>query len=136
MLTKMAHFTVLIADEDAALEWYRDILGFTVRDDQAFGPGMRWITVSPPQQSDVRLVLQKPNPMAHGEEHAAAMMQRIGQGTTTVIETDDCHGDYKLLAGRGVQFSDPPQEMPWGISAVFHDLYGNPYNLLQPFGDQ
>jgi predicted enzyme related to lactoylglutathione lyase len=133
MLTRLTHFTVLVADEDEALAWYRDVLGFVVRDDQAFGPGMRWITVSPAPQTDVAIVLQKPNSMAHGEEEAAAMRQRIGKGTTTVLETDDCHGDYAQLSARGVHFSEAPSEMPWGISAVFEDLYGNSYNLLQPF---
>ena len=132
MLTRLTHFTILIADEDEALAWYRDVLGFVVRDDQSFGPGMRWITVSPPHQHDIRLVLQSPNPAMHGNEQAAAMQQRIGQGTTIVLETDDCQGDYATLAARGVHFSDVPSEMPWGISAVFQDLYGNPFNLLQP----
>jgi len=132
MLTRLTLFTVIVADEDEALAWYRDVLGFVVRDDQSFGPGMRWITVSPAAQPDIRIVLQKPNPVMHGEDGAAAMMQRIGQGTTTVLETNDCRGDYKLLTQRGVHFTDAPSELPWGISAVFQDLYGNPYNLLQP----
>src|SRR4051812_46044653 len=117
MLTRLALFTVLVADEDEALSWYRDVLGFVVRDDQAFGPGMRWITVSPAAQPDIQIVLQKPNPMAHGEAGAVTMRQRIGQGTTTVLETDDCRGDYKLLSTRGVHFTDAPTEMAWGISA-------------------
>jgi uncharacterized glyoxalase superfamily protein PhnB len=123
-----------VDDEEKALTWYRDVLGFVVRNDQVFGPGMRWLTVSPPNQSDVQIVLQKPNTMMHGEEEAAAMMGRIGQGTTTVLETDDCHADYARLSARGVHFSEAPSEMPWGISAVFEDLYGNSYNLLQPTG--
>lgn len=132
MLTRLTHFTVLVADDDEALAWYRDVLGFVVRDDQTFGPGMRWITVSPPNQSELRIVLQKPNPAMHGDAQAAAMQQRIGQGTTTVLETDDCQGDFALLSARGVHFSAPPFEMAWGTSAVFQDLYGNSYNLLQP----
>ena len=123
---------MLIADEDAALTWYRDVLGFVVCEDQVFGPGMRWITVSPAQPGDVQIVLQKPNPAMHGEAIAAAMQQRIGQGTMTVLETDDCQGDFAQLSARGVHFSDPPSQMPWGISAVFQDPDGNSYNLLQP----
>ena len=134
MLTRITHITVLVKDQDEALAWYRDVLGFTLRSDEIFGPGMRWLTVSPPQQSGLEIVLQTPHPVAHGKERAAAMHRLIGQGTTTVLATDDCHGDYALLTARGVHFSTPPEEMPWGISALFQDLYGNSYNLLQSFG--
>jgi glyoxalase/bleomycin resistance protein/dioxygenase superfamily protein len=59
------------------------------------------------------------------------MLAQVGLGTTWVVETDDCRKEHAALAARGIKFRDEPKDMPWGVSAVFEDLYGNPYNLLE-----
>src|SRR5215470_12625428 len=120
MLTKLGHVTVLVRDQDEALRSYTEKLGMEKRDDQKAGD-FRWLTVAP-RGADTAIVLLRP-----GE---AAEIARVGQGTTWVVETDDCRKEHAAMAARGVKFRDEPHEMPWGVSAVFEDLYGNPYNLL------
>ena len=130
MLTDVTHVTVLVADADEALEWYTDTFGLETRADEAFAPGMRWLTVAPPG-GDVELVLQEPSAEFLGEEYAAELRSRVGQGTTTVLAVDDCRGTVADLADRGVAVTTEPEEVPWGVHAVVEDLYGNPYNLVE-----
>jgi catechol 2,3-dioxygenase-like lactoylglutathione lyase family enzyme len=124
MINRLTHVTVFVEDQDEALSWYVKRLGFEKRVDETFGEAMRWLTVSPPGQKDLEIVLFK----AQTEEHH----ELIGMGTMWVLETDDCSKDYLSLTEKGVEFAGPPNQMPWGLSAIFKDLYGNPYNLLQP----
>ena len=131
MITKIGHVTVLVRDEDEALAFYCGILGFEKRSDVEFGPGMRWVTVGPPGQSEIEVVLQKPNPLMHGEEGARRLEARIGQGTTWVLHTDDIEAEYERLKAEGVYFTGEIRQQPWGRDAMFTDLYGNVFNLLQ-----
>jgi predicted enzyme related to lactoylglutathione lyase len=130
MSIRLGNVTILVRDYDEALNFYTEILGFEKRSDQKFGPGARWVTVAAPGQ-DIQIVLQKPEPSMHGEEGAQRMTERIGQNPTWVLATDDCLKTYELYSSRGVKFAEPPKELPWGTQAVFKDLYGNSYALVQ-----
>jgi predicted enzyme related to lactoylglutathione lyase len=130
MSIRLGNVTILVRDYDEALQFYTEVLGFEKRFDQKFGPSARWVTVGTADQ-DVQIVLQKPEPAMHGEENARKMTERIGQNPTWVISTDDCRKTYELYSSRGVKFSEPPKETPWGIQAVFKDLCGNSYALVQ-----
>ena len=131
MITKLARVTVIVRDQDEALRFYTEKLGLEIRADFTIGPGMRWLTVAPAGQSEVEIVLQQPSGW-HDEQERQQMLDRVGQGTTWVFYTDDCHGDYEALAGRGVEFVSAPANQVYGVEAVFHDLYGNTFSLLQP----
>jgi predicted enzyme related to lactoylglutathione lyase len=130
MSIRLGNVTILVRDYDEALKFYTEVMGFEKRTDQKFGPGARWVTLAAPGQ-DVQIVLQKPEPSMHGEENARRMAERIGQNPTWVLATDDCRKTFELYSSRGVKFNEPPKEMPWGTQAVFKDLYGNSYALLQ-----
>ena len=130
MSIRLGNVTILVRDYDEALRFFTEALGFEKRRDEKYGPGVRWVTVAAPGQ-DVQIVLQKPEPAMHGEENARKMTERIGQNPTWVVVTDDCRKTYELYAARGVQFTQPPKEMPWGTQAVFKDLYGNSYALVE-----
>ena len=130
MINRLAHVTVIVRDQDEALRFYIDKLGMEKRDDRRMG-SFRWLTVAP-KGSDVAIVLQRPSPPFQSPEEETRMLARVGQGTTWVLETDDCRKDHEAMVANGVQFESAPSELPWGISAVFVDLYGNRYNLLQP----
>lgn len=127
----LTHVTVLVDDQDDALDFYTDKLGFEKRADEQFGEGARWVTVAPGPGADVEVVLQEPTPEFHGDR-AETLRARVGEGTTWVLETDDCRATCEQLQARGVTVTSPPEEVPWGVSAVVEDLYGNPYNLLEP----
>ncbi len=130
MIQRIGHVTVIVHDQEDALRFYTDKLGMEKREDQRMGE-FRWLTVAP-RGGDVAIVLQKPSAPFQTPEEAKAMLARVGQGTTWVVETDDCRKDYEAMAAKGVKFREAPSEQPWGVSAVFEDLYGNKFNLLEP----
>ncbi len=123
-ITKISHVTVIVNDQDEALKWYTEKFGFEKRvDDATTMPGYRWLTVAPHGQQGVEVALFK----ARNEQEATW----VGQGTLWVLEVDDCRATVAELAARGVTVLSQPEQMPWGVSAIVQDLYGNPYNLLQ-----
>ena len=134
MIRKLIRVTILVSDQEEALRWYTEKLGFEKRADEKLGTNFRWLTVAPQGQKEPEIVLQKPDPEFHGPAEAQAMLGRIGQGTTWVLETDHCRRSYEELRTKGVKFTAPPEDQPWGTGALFHDLYGNPFYLLQPRG--
>lgn len=132
MLERLTHVTLPVHDLDEAQEWYTDNLDLIVRDDAEIGEGFRWLTVSPPDQDDVRIVLQEPNATLHGEDRAANLREQIGHNPTLVFQVDDCEATIDLLEQRGVDILREPEDVEWGTSAMIADLYGNPINLVEP----
>jgi len=120
-ITRFACITVAVRDQDEALHWFIEKLGFRKRVD-APGPGMRFLSVSPPQQPDLQVIL------------ASWFPDLVGKSPTAILHTDDCRGTYDELTRRGVVFTETPQLRPFGLQAVFRDLYGNSYALLEPGG--
>jgi catechol 2,3-dioxygenase-like lactoylglutathione lyase family enzyme len=117
-IDKVSTITIAVRDQDEALTWFTQMLGFEKRVDQQ-GKGFRWLTVAPPQQIEVEFLL------------ASWFPDRVGKNATWVISTRDCQGGYEELKGKGIEFIQSPQRRPWGIEAVFVDLYGNKYALVQ-----
>ena len=117
-IDKLSTVTIAVRDQDEALGWYTEMLGFEKRMDQR-GDGFRWLTVAPPQQAEVEFLL------------ASWFPDRVGKNATWVLSTRDCQGGYEELKGKGVEFEHGPEARPWGIEAVFVDLYGNKYALVQ-----
>lgn len=130
MIQRLKHVTVIVRDQDEALRFYTEQLGMEKREDDRMG-AFRWLTVSPPG-SDVTIVLQKPSAPFQSPPEVERMLGRVGQGTLWVLETDDCKRDHADLSARGVTFVSAPEAQPWGTSAIFEDLYGNRFNLVQP----
>ena len=125
MITKLNHVTIWVKDQEEALKFYRDKLGFkVVTDDATSVPNYRWLTVAPQQQSEVEIVLAIPNDPAD--------QTRIGQQGTWVLASDNIDADYALLKSRGVKIHNAPQHNVWGSDFVFEDLYGNTYDVVQP----
>jgi catechol 2,3-dioxygenase-like lactoylglutathione lyase family enzyme len=122
-IERISSITILVKDQEEALRWYTEKLGFEKRADNSKSvSGFRWLTVAPRAQPDLEVVLL----LAEGNDAA-----RVGKGTTTVLSTTDCKKLVAELEARGVAFSGGVEEMPWGIAANFVDLYGNPYHLVQ-----
>lgn len=120
---RVLRMSLLVKDQQEALRWYTEVLGFVKRADDRSRPGFWWLTVSPPRQPDFELVLLQ----ADGPRLAL-----VGTQPTAVLETRDCRAMYERLKAAGVEFPAPPSDTAWGVSAVFVDLYGNTYNLLEP----
>ncbi len=115
---RVSTITIAVANQDEALTWYTQILGFEKKMDVQ-SQGFRWLTVAPPQQVDVEFLL------------ASWFPSLVGKNATWVLSTRDCQGGYEELKSRGIEFSQKPAVRPWGIEAVFADLYGNQYSLVQ-----
>ncbi|HKF47051.1 MAG TPA: VOC family protein [Terracidiphilus sp.] len=115
---KVSTITIAVQDQDEALTWFTQVLGFEKRMDQQ-GSGFRWLTVAPPQQAEVEFLL------------ASWFPDRVGKNATWVLSTRDCQGGYEELKSKGIEFTQGPDMKPWGIEAIFVDLYGNKYALVQ-----
>jgi catechol 2,3-dioxygenase-like lactoylglutathione lyase family enzyme len=134
MIQRQSHSTIYVIDQEEALEFYRDTLGFEVRTDMPMTDDLRWVTVSPKGQPDLEIILMQiaPRP-AFGAGTAEEMKALVGSGALGigVFETDDIHGDYERLSKQGVEFVSPPKEQFYGIEAVVRDNSGNWFSLTQ-----
>jgi len=134
MISKMSHATIYVIDQDKALEFYRDKLGFQVINDVTMEGGFRWLTVAPKEQSDFEIILMEPKPGFMFEEEAASQLRALIEGGKLgagVFNTPNCQATYEELSGRGVEFLSPPAERPYGIEAIFKDNSGNWFSLTQ-----
>lgn len=135
MITKVSHVSLYVKDQEAALQFYRDALGFNVKDDVTMDNGFRWITVTPPQQPDLAIALMalKPFPPRITEEDVEALRKLQDRGLLSggVLETTDCRKTYEVLKARGVEFTAPPEEKFYGIEAIMKDNSGNWFSMTQ-----
>jgi catechol 2,3-dioxygenase-like lactoylglutathione lyase family enzyme len=135
-MMKLANAHLWVHDQDEALAFYTDKLGMEVRADVTL-PEMgdfRWLTVGPPGQEDVSIVLMAiPGPPMMDEETTAQVRNLMSKGFagTIFLTTDDVRSDYEQLKSRGVEFTDDPEERPYGIDAGFRDPSGNSLRLTQ-----
>jgi predicted enzyme related to lactoylglutathione lyase len=134
MISRMSHATVYVTDQDQAIEFYRDKLGFNVLNDVKMEGGFRWVTVAPKDQSDFEIALMEPTPgFMFSEEDANQLRSLITNGKLGggVFNTPNCQATYEELSSRGVEFMSPPAERPYGIEALFKDNSGNWFSLTQ-----
>jgi uncharacterized glyoxalase superfamily protein PhnB len=135
-MIKIANAQVWVHDQDEALEFYTKKLGMEVRMDATL-PEMgnfRWLTVSPQGQPDVAIVLMAiPGPPVMDSETAEEVRRLMAKGFagTVFLTTDDCQASYEDLRARGVEFTEAPEDRPYGIDAGFRDPSGNALRLTQ-----
>jgi catechol 2,3-dioxygenase-like lactoylglutathione lyase family enzyme len=134
MITRLSHATLWVLDQEAARRVYTEQLGFEIRTDVTMENGFRWLTVRPPRQRDVEIILLEPKagPMLDAES-AAQLRGLLEKGLlgAGVLETDDCRGTYDDLRRRGVEFVEPPAERFYGIEAILKDGVGNWFSLTE-----
>lgn len=126
-LTNLTYVTVLVDDHDEALEFYTDKLGFEVREDDAMPGGGRWLTVGLPGKEIPKLTLVE----ADTDEKRALVGRQAADHVLFVVETDDCRATFETYADRGVEFTQEPEAVPWGVHATFVDCYGNRFNVVE-----
>jgi uncharacterized glyoxalase superfamily protein PhnB len=132
---KIATTQIWVHDQDEALTFYRDKLGFEVREDVTMPElgDFRWLTVAP-AGSDVALVLMAiPGQPVFDEERWKLANEAMNKGVATAVffTTEDIQADYETLKSRGVEFTEPPEERPYGIDCGFRDPSGNHFRLSQ-----
>jgi catechol 2,3-dioxygenase-like lactoylglutathione lyase family enzyme len=119
--------SVLVRDYDEAIAYYTRVLGFRLVQDEAVGEGKRWVLVAPAGASECGLLLAK----AKNEAELSAVGHQTGGRVFLFLHTDDFWRDYRAFSALGVRFAEQPREEAYGTVAVFVDLYGNRWDLLQ-----
>lgn len=126
MNATIATVALLVRDYDEAIGFYRDRLGFTLLADTPLGD-KRWVLVAPPG-GGARLLLAK----ADGPDQLARVGDQTGGRVGFFLETDDFARDHAAFTARGVSFLEAPRHEAYGSVAVFEDLYGNKWDLIEP----
>ena len=127
MMQRVAHVAVVVRNYDAAIAFYTRILGFSLVEDTDMGGGKRWVLVSPPGSDGTSILLAQ----AASPEQASRVGNQTGGRVFLFLQTDDFWRDYNSLRGHNVEFVRDPKEEPYGTVAVFRDLYGNLWDLIQ-----
>lgn len=132
MIKGLSFTNVFVLDQDRALSFYTEKLGFEVRSDATMD-GFRWLTVGAKDQTDLNILLAKPAPPMFSEEDAASLRSLVAKGVMSggVMETDDCRKTCEDLKSKGVTFLQEPAERPYGIEALFRDDSGNWFSLTE-----
>ena len=135
-MIRIANAQLWVQDQDEALAFYTEKLGWEVRADVTMAEmdNFRWLTVGPAGQEDFSVVLMAiPGPPVFEEDTAAELRSVVAKGVAAPIflTTDDCQASYEELRARGVEFVDTPEERPYGIDASFRDPSGNHIRLTQ-----
>jgi catechol 2,3-dioxygenase-like lactoylglutathione lyase family enzyme len=125
MLNRLSVVTILVRDQDEALKYYTETLGLEKIDDVPFGEGNRWLTVAAKDQKDLQIFL------CPGDSFGMNLMDHVGKAPAWAFGTDNCQETYETLSARGVKFNGPPKQQPYGIEAVFKDLYGNMFSVVE-----
>ncbi len=120
--------TFLVRDYDEAIRWFTGVLRFRLVGDTPLGEGKRWVLVEPPGSGGARLLLAR----AADEEQAAFVGRQGGGRVFLFLNTDDFGRDYEDMRAKGVSFREEPRREPYGTVAVFEDLYGNCWDLIEP----
>jgi catechol 2,3-dioxygenase-like lactoylglutathione lyase family enzyme len=128
MRQSIAHVAVVVRDYDEAIAWFTEILGFgVIANEYQPAQDKRWVLVAPPGSGGTSLLLAR----ASTAEQEAFVGNQAGGRVFLFLETDDFDRDYRDLIGKGVKFVREPKQAPYGIVAVFEDLYGNLWDLVQ-----
>ena len=124
----IVHIALVVRDYDEAIAFYTEKLGFTLVED-TYQPEQdkRWVVVAPAGSSGTNVLLAR----ATTPEQAACIGNQTGGRVFLFLSTDDFRRDYDRMTSAGVRFVRPPAEAPYGTVAVFEDLYGNRWDLIQ-----
>ncbi|HEY0020144.1 MAG TPA: VOC family protein [Longimicrobium sp.] len=131
MTQRLAHVALLVRDYDEALAFFTQALGFDLIEDTDLGGGKRWVLVRPPGAAETALLLAR----AATPEQEAAVGNQAGGRVFLFLHTGDFARDHARMRAHGVRFVEEPRDEAYGTVAVFLDLYGNRWDLLQPKGD-
>lgn len=125
---RIATVTLVVEDYDAAIAFFTGSLGFDLVEDTPLGDGKRWVRVAPPGGTGTALLLAR----ASGEDQRQAVGNQSGGRVFLLLETADFARDHARMTAAGVRFREAPRREPYGTVAVFEDLYGNAWDLIEP----
>ncbi|MDV7140541.1 VOC family protein [Maribacter sp. TH_r10] len=128
MKQKIATIALIVKDYDEAISFYTQKLGFKVLEDTTLGPDKRWVLITPPKSDGATLLLAK----ATTQEEIRCIGNQAGGRVFLFLHTDDFWRDHKHMSENGVVFKEEPRQEAYGTVAVFKDLYGNLWDLIEP----
>ena len=128
MNQRIAHIALVVQDYDEAIEFYTQKLNFSLIEDTALSETKRWVLIAPPGSDGCRLLLAK----AANDEQQSRVGNQTGGRVFLFLHTDNFQRDYQSMKEKGVSFVREPAAEPYGTVAVFKDLYGNLWDLIQP----
>jgi catechol 2,3-dioxygenase-like lactoylglutathione lyase family enzyme len=132
MQHSIAQIALVVRDYDEAIAFYVGVLGFRlVEDTHVPAQDKRWVVLAPAGDSSTRLLLAR----AVGGQQQSRIGDQTGGRVFLFLHTDDFRRDFAAYTSRGVEFVRPPSEESWGTVAVFRDLYGNLWDLIEPRGE-
>lgn len=127
-MRRIGHVAVLVREYDEAVDYYTRILGFRLVEDTPLGEGKRWVVVAPDGAGGTALLLAR----AVTSEQRDRVGDQAGGRVFLFLESTDFWADYEAMRARGVSFVEAPRREEYGTVAVFLDLYGNRWDLVQP----
>ena len=130
MSQRIAYVTLLVRNYAEAIAFYTNVLGFTLTADLDLDNGKRWVVVAPPGPASCSLLLAE----AQTDQEMRGVGQQGAGRVWLFLHTDDFWRDYPVLQARGLRFLETPRSEVYGHVAVFEDLYGNKWDLLEPLG--
>ena len=125
---RVATVALVVANYDEAIAWYVGLLGFLLLEDVDLGGAKRWVTVAPANGQGARLLLAE----ASDEAQRQSIGNQTGGRVFLFLETDDFARDHAAMLAKGVVFREAPRFEPYGTVAVFADLHGNLWDLIEP----
>lgn len=128
MYQRIAHIALVVDDYDDAIKFYTEKLEFQVLEDTKLSEGKRWVMVAPKGARECCLLLAK----AANEKQSASIGNQTGGRVFLFLFTDNFWRDYEKLKSKDIKFVRPPQDFDYGTVAVFEDLYGNLWDLIEP----
>ncbi len=128
MNQRLAHIALVVKDYDEAIEFYTQKLDFVLLEDTKIDEHKRWVMVAPPGAKECCLLLAK----AANKRQIESIGNQTGGRVGFFLFTDDFWRDFNKMTGRKINFLRPPTEFEYGTVAVFEDLYGNKWDLIEP----
>lgn len=126
-MSLISSVALIVPDYDQAIDFYVNDLGFDLLEDVTLAPGKRWVRVRPKGEEGTALLLAE----ASTEEQKAAIGNQTGGRVFLFLSTDDFERDHKSFLEKGVRFLEEPRFEPYGTVAVFQDLFGNQWDLIE-----
>jgi len=128
MKQRIAHIALVVEDYDDAINFYTHKLGFVLIEDTILSESKRWVLIGPGGSGECYLLLAK----AANDEQKSRIGNQTGGRVFLFLETDDFYRDYDNMLSKGISFVRDPKVEPYGTVAVFKDLYGNLWDLIEP----
>ena len=137
MISNLSHVSIYVLDQESAYDFYVNKLGFKTHTDAPMGEGLRWLTVTPPEQPELEITLiAVKEGMMFTKETAESMRKLVEKGTFGfgVFKCDDIYATFEEMKMKGIEFTKPPKKEFYGIEALFKDDSGNWFSLTQKEG--